>query len=64
MQNSFKRASTSKRKFQKFQHDSITHRKNCYLNLKNRLFNFISSIRSKSTFRTDINLSDFNKLRF
>ena len=27
-------------------------------------FNFISSIRSKNTFRTNINLFDFNKLRF
>ena len=41
-----------------------TPRKKFYLNLKNRFFNFISSIRSKNTFKTNINLFDFEKSSF
>ena len=42
----------------------VTHRKKFYLNLRNRFFNLISSIRSKKTFRTNINLFDFKKSLF
>ena len=34
------------------------------LNLRNRFLNFISSIRDKNTFRTNINLFGFKKSRF
>ena len=41
-----------------------TRRKEFHLNLRNRLFNFIFSIRNKNTFRTNINLFHLNKSRF
>ena len=37
---------------------------NFHLNLRNRFFNFISSIRSENTFRTTKNLFDFKKSPF
>ena len=42
----------------------LTPRKKFYLKLRNRFSNFISSIRSKNTFRTNINLFNFKKLFF
>ena len=41
-----------------------TPRKKFYFNIRNRFFNFISSIRSKNSFRTNINLFDFKKSSF
>ena len=41
-----------------------TRRKKIYLNLRNRVFNLISSMRSENTVRTNINLFDFKKSRF
>ena len=41
-----------------------THRKSFICDLRKRFFKFISSIRSKNTFRTNKNLFDFNKSRF